>query len=176
MKMENYTAAANYVNDLLKGYLPDPVSVRVGKKDGFAIKTPFEDESGNPIFVFVSGTAKRNEATKTHEGFNLDAAIQARMDSDAEKMAATTTPSTRKVDPEKEAKKNAILAAMKDWLDLNLTSTPITATDIKNSIPELEDITIMQVGTYLKMLAEVEANHIRRESIKGKPYYSRKEF
>ena len=34
----------------------------------------------------------------------------------------------------------------------------------------------MQVGTYLKMLAEVEANHIRRESIKGKPYYSRKEF
>ena len=65
---------------------------------------------------------------------------------------------------------------MKDWLDLNLTSTPITATDIKNNIPELEDITIMQVGTYLKMLAEVEANHIRRESIKGKPYYSRKEF
>ena len=176
MKMENYTAAANYVNDLLKSYLPDPVPVRVGKKDGFAIKTPFEDENGNPIFVVVSGTAKRNEATKTHEGFNLDAAIQARVDSDAEKTAAATTSSTRKVDPEKEAKKNAILDAMQAWLDANLTSTPITPTDIKEAIPELEETTILQVGTYMKTLAGVEDNHIRRERIKGKTYYSRWKF
>ena len=172
MKMENYTAATKYVNDLLTSYISNLVPVRVAKKDGFALETPIVDENGKPIVVVINATAKKNEA------FNLEAAKQARADNEAEKAVAAKEKGvrTRKVDPEKEAKKNAILDAMKAWLDANLTSTPITSTDIKEAIPELEEITIMQVGTYMKSLAEVEANHIRRESIKGKTYYTRKEF
>lgn len=178
MKMENYTRATAYVNDLLTAYIPNLVPVRVAKKDGFAIETPVVDENGKPIVVVINATAKKNEATKTCEAFDLEAAKQAREDNEAEKAVAAKEKSarTRKVDPEKEAKKNAILEAMKEWLAENLSSTPITATDIKDAIPELADITIMQVGTYMKTLSEVEANHIRRESIKGKTYYSRKEF
>ena len=170
MKMENYTAATKYVNDLLTSYISNLVPVRVAKKDGFALETP--------IVVVINATAKKNEATKTCEAFDLEAAKHARADNEAEKAVAAKEKGvrTRKVDPEKEAKKNAILDAMKAWLDVNLTSTPITSTDIKEAIPELEEITIMQVGTYMKSLAEVEANHIRRESIKGKTYYTRKEF
>ena len=178
MKMENYTAATKYVNDLLTSYISDLVPVRVAKKDGFALETPIVDEDGKPIVVVINATAKKNKATMTCEAFDFEAAKQARADNEAEKAVAAKEKGvrTRKVDPEKEAKKNAILDAMKAWLDANLTSTPITSTDIKEAIPELEEITIMQVGTYMKSLAEVEANHIRRESIKGKTYYTRKEF
>ena len=39
MKMENYTAATKYVNDLLTSYISNLVPVRVAKKDGFATAT-----------------------------------------------------------------------------------------------------------------------------------------
>ena len=178
MKMENYTAATKYVNDLLTSYISNLVPVRVAKKDGFALETPIVDENGKPIVVVINATAKKNEATKTSEAFDLEAAKQARADNEAEKAVAAKEKAvrTRKVDPEKEAKKNAILNAMQAWLDVNLTSTPITPTDIKEAIPELEETTTLQIGTYMKSLAEVKDNHIRRERIKGKTYYSRWKF
>ena len=73
MKMENYTAATKYVNDLLTSYISNLVPVRVAKKDGFALETPIVDENGKPIVVVINATAKKNEATKTCEAFDREA-------------------------------------------------------------------------------------------------------
>jgi hypothetical protein len=56
---------------------------------------------------------------------------------------------------------------------VNLTEEGMTTTDIKAAIPELAEVSVMQVGTYLKNIAQDENNGVKREVVKGKPYYSR---
>ena len=173
MKNEIRVAANSAGEALIEGHVPGLVPVRVAKKDCYAIDTGVKDENGNTVFATVEITVKNTEATKTSPAFDLDAAIAARAENDAK---PKTEKKAKEVDPEaeaKRAKRNAEQELVKDWCMVNLTDEPMTTTDIKAAIPELAEVSVMQVGTYLKNIAQDEGNGVKREVVKGKPYYSR---
>ena len=173
MKNEIHVAANAAVEALIEGHVPGLVPVRVAKKDCYAIDTGVKDENGNTVFATVEVTVKNTEATKTSPAFDLDAAIAARAENDAK---PKTEKKPKQDDPEaeaKRAKRNAEQELVKEWCMVNLTEEGMTTTDIKAAIPELSEISVMQVGTYLKNIAQDENNGVKREVVKGKPYYSR---
>lgn len=173
MKNEIRVAATTAVENIVTANVPGLIPVRVAKKDCFAIDTGMKDESGNTVFATVEITVKNTEATKTSPAFDLDAAIAARAENDAKPKKESKPKDS---DPEadaKRAKRNAEQEMVKDWCMVNLTDEPMTTTDIKAAIPELAEVSVMQVGTYLKNIAADNADTIKREVVKGKPYYSR---
>jgi hypothetical protein len=48
----------------------------------------------------------------------------------------------------------------------------MTTTDIKNAIPELEEVAPLTVGQHLTAIAKEDPT-IQRDLVKGKPYYSK---
>lgn len=172
MKSEIRVAAATAVESLLTA-IPNLIPVRVGKKDGYAIDTGVKDENGNPVYAVIEATVKNTEATKTTPAFDLDAAIAARQENDEKpkKEAKSAEP-----DPEKEARaakreqEKAILLA---WCAENLSDEPLTATNIKEAIPEMAALTVMAVGSHLKALAADNPGIIKREMANGKVVYTR---
>jgi hypothetical protein len=173
MKNEIRVAANTAVENLLTAAMPNLIPVRVAKKDGYAIDTGMKDENGNTVYAVVEVTVKNTEATKTAPAFDLDAAIAARAEND-NKPKKESKP--KQDDPEAAAKREKREHQQKlvaDWCMVNLTSEPMTTTDIHAAIPELAGVSIMQVGTYLKNVAADNAETIKREVVKGKPYYSR---
>ena len=170
MNNEIRVAANAAVENLIAASVAGLIPVRVAKKDCYAIDTGVKDEHGNAT---VEITVKNTEATKTSPAFDLDAAIAARTENDAK---PKTDKKGKEADPEaeaKRAKRNAEQEMVKDWCMANLTDEPMTTTDIKAAIPELAEVSVMQVGTYLKNIAADNADTIKREVVKGKPYYSR---
>lgn len=173
MKNEIRVSATNAIEAIVEAHVPGLIPVRVAKKDCYAIDTGVKDENGNTVFATVEITVKNTEATKTSPAFDLDAAIAARAENDAK---PKTEKKAKEVDPEaeaKRAKRNAEQELVKEWCMVNLTDEPMTTTDIKAAIPELAEVSVMQVGTYLKNIAQDNADTIKREVVKGKPYYSR---
>lgn len=173
MKNEIRVSATNAIEAIVEAHVPGLIPVRVAKKDCYAIDTCVKDENGNTVFATVEITVKNTEATKTSPAFDLDAAIAARAENDAK---PKTEKKVKEVDPEaeaKRAKRNAEQEMVKDWCMVNLTDEPMTTTDIKAAIPELAEVSVMQVGTYLKNIAADNTDTIKREVVKGKPYYSR---
>lgn len=173
MKNEVRVAATNAIEAIIEAHVPGLIPVRVAKKDCYAIDTGVKDESGNTVFATVEITVKNTEATKTSPAFDLDAAIAARAENDS-KPKKESKP--KQDDPEaeaKRAKRNAEQELVKEWCMVNLTDEGMTTTDIKAAIPELAEVSVMQVGTYLKNIAQDESNGVKREVVKGKPYYSR---
>lgn len=173
MKNEIRVSATNAIEAIVEAHVPGLIPVRVAKKDCYAIDTGVKDENGNTVFATVEITVKNTEATKTSPAFDLDAAIAARAENDAK---PKTEKKAKEVDPEaeaKRAKRNAEQELVKEWCMVNLTDEPMTTTDIKAAIPELAEVSVMQVGTYLKNIAQDESNGVKREVVKGKPYYSR---
>lgn len=173
MKNEIRVSATNAIEAIVEAHVPGLIPVRVAKKDCYAIDTGVKDENGNTVFATVEITVKNTEATKTSPAFDLDAAIAARAENDA-KPKKESKP--KEADPEaeaKRAKRNAEQELVKDWCMVNLTDEPMTTTDIKAAIPELAEVSVMQVGTYLKNIAQDESNGVKREVVKGKPHYSR---
>ena len=173
MKNEIRVSATNAIEAIVEAHVPGLIPVRVAKKDCYAIDTGVKDENGNTVFATVEITVKNTEATKTSPAFDLDAAIAARAENDAK---PKTEKKAKEADPEaeaKRAKRNAEQEMVKDWCAVNLTDEPMTTTDIKAAIPELAEVSVMQVGTYLKNIAQDENNGVKREVVKGKPYYSR---
>ena len=172
MKNEIRVAAATAVESLLTA-IPNLIPVRVGKKDGYAIDTGVKDENGNSVYAVIEATVKNTEATKTTPAFDLDAAIAARAENDAKpkKEAKSAEP-----DPEKEARaakreqEKGILLA---WCAENLSDEPLTATNIKEAIPEMAALTVMAVGSHLKALAADNPGIIKREMANGKVVYTR---
>ena len=172
MKNEIRVAAATAVESLLTA-IPNLIPVRVGKKDGYAIDTGVKDENGNPVYAVIEATVKNTEATKTTPAFDLDAAIAARTENDSKpkKEAKSTEP-----DPEKEARaakreqEKGILLA---WCAENLSDEPLTATNIKDAVPEMAALTVMAVGSHLKALAADNPGIIKREMANGKVVYTR---
>lgn len=172
MKSEIRVAAATAVETLLTA-IPNLIPVRVGKKDGYAIDTGVKDENGNPVYAVIEATVKNTEATKTTPAFDLDAAVAARAENDnkPKKEAKSTEP-----DPEKEAraaKRDAQKDIVLAWCVANLSDEGMSTTDIKAQIPELDGVTIMQVGTYLKAIAAENPNIVKREVVNSKPMYFR---
>lgn len=173
MKNEIRVSATNAIEAIVEAHVPGLIPVRVAKKDCYAIDTGVKDENGNTVFATVEITVKNTEATKTSPAFDLDAAIAARVENDA-KPKKESKP--KEADPEaeaKRAKRNAEQELVKEWCMVNLTDEQMTTTDIKAAIPELAEVSVMQVGTYLKNIAQDNADTIKREVVKGKPYYSR---
>ena len=173
MKNEIRVSATNAIEAIVEAHVPGLIPVRVAKKDCYAIDTGVKDENGNTVFATVEITVKNTEATKTSPAFDLDAAIAARAENDAK---PKTEKKAKEADPEaeaKRAKRNAEQEMVKNWCMVNLTDEPMTTTDIKAAIPELAEVSVMQVGTYLKNIAADNAETVKREVVKGKPYYSR---
>lgn len=172
MKSEIRVAAATAVESLLTS-IPNLIPVRVGKKDGYAVDTGVKDENGNPVYAVIEATVKNTEATKTTPAFDLDAAVAARKENDAKpkKEAKPTEP-----DPEKEAraaKREQEKAVLLAWCAENLSDEPLTATNIKDAVPEMAPLTVMAVGSHLKALAADNPGVIKRETVGGKVVYTR---
>lgn len=172
MKSEIRVAAATAVESLLTA-IPNLIPVRVGKKDGYAIDTGVKDENGNPVYAVIEATVKNTEATKTTPAFDLDAAIAARAENDEKpkKEAKSTEP-----DPEKEAraaKREQEKATLLAWCAENLSDEPLTATNIKDAVPEMAALTVMAVGSHLKALAADNPGIIKRDTVGGKVVYTR---
>lgn len=173
MKSELRETANSAVEKMLVDALGDKlIRVRCGKKDGFAINTGYKDENGKTIWAVVESTVKNTDDTKTTKAFDIDVAMAeyAEQASKPVKEKKSTEP-----DPEaaaKKAKREAQQAMLEVWLLENLTEKQVTTTDVQAAVPDLADVSIMQVGTFLKNIA---ANNptIVREVIKGKPHYRR---
>jgi hypothetical protein len=172
MKNEIRVAAATAVESLLTSIPTNLIPVRVGKKNGYAVDTGVKDENGNPVYAVIEVTVKNTEDSKTSQAFNLDDAVVARAEySNAPKKEAKS----KEADPEaeaKRAKREEQKAALAAWLTDNLTDEPMTTTDIQAACPDMEGLTIMQVGAWLTAIAK-EDSSIKRDVVKGKPYYSK---
>lgn len=171
MKSEIRTAANEAVMNLLS-LLPNLIPVRVGKKDGYAVDTGVKDENGKPVYAVIEATVKNTEDTKTSAAFDIDAAMA---DRTAHDNAPKKEAKSKEADPEaeaKRAKREAQKQALHDWLTDNLTDQQMTTTDIQGACPEMEGVSIMQVGTWLTAIAK-EDSAIKRDVVKGKPYYSK---
>ena len=172
MKSEIRVAAATAVETLLTA-IPNLIPVHVGKKDGYAIDTGVKDENGKPVYAVIEATVNNTEATKTTPAFDLDAAIAARAENDAKpkKEAKSAEP-----DPEKEAraaKREQEKAVLLAWCAENLSDDLLTATNIKEAIPEMATLTVMAVGSHLKALAADNPGIIKRGMANGKVFYTR---
>lgn len=170
MKNEVRVAAATAVDSLLS--LLPLTPVRVAKKDGYAFDTGVKDENGKPVYAFIEATIKNTEDTKTSQAFDLDAAIAARTEHDAQPKKEAKPKET---DPEAEAKRaqrEAQKQALHEWLTDNLTDQPMTTTDIQLACADVANVSITQVGSWLTAIAK-EDSSIKRDVVKGKPYYSK---
>ena len=170
MKNEIRVAASTAVENLLS--LLPLTPVRVAKKDGYAFDTGVKDENGKPVYAFIEATIKNTEDTKTSQAFDLDAAIAARTEHDAQPKKEAKS---KEADPEaevKRAKREAQKNALAVWLADNLTDQPMTTTDIQLACADVANVSIMQVGSWLTAIAK-EDSSIKRDVVKGKPYYSK---
>lgn len=170
MKNEVRVAATESVMNLLS--LLPLTPVRVAKKDGYAFDTGVKDENGKTVYAFIEATIKNTEDTKTSQAFDLDAAIAARSEHDAQPKKEVKSKETNPEAEAKRAKREAQKAALAAWLTDNLTDEPMTTTDIQAACPDVEGVTIMQVGSWMTAIAK-EDSSIKRDVVKGKPYYSK---
>ena len=171
MKNEVRIAASNAAHEIVKNAISSLIPVLVAKKEGYALDTGMKDENGKPIYAVIDVTVKNTEDTKTSQAFDLEACVQALQD----KMNAPKKVSLKKeADPEaeaKRAKREEQKHALHVWLTENLTEQ-MTTTDIQKACPEMNGISVMQVGTWLTAIAKDDPS-IQRDVVKGKPYYSK---
>ena len=174
MKSEIRVAASTAVETALREALGTRiVPVTVAKKDGFAFDTGVKDENGKPVYAVIEATVKNTEDTKTSQAFDLESAVQARIDK--ENAPKKEAKSKKEADPEaeaKRAKREEQKQALHEWLAANLTEEALTTTDIQSACPEVADVSVMQVGTWMTAIAK-EDSSIKRDVVKGKPYYSK---
>ena len=173
MKSEIRVAANEVALSTFRAAMGDKViPVRVSKKNGFAFDTGVKDENGKPVYVVFEATVKVTEDNKTGsvKAFDLEAAIQERINYEnaPKKETKTKTP-----DPEAEAKRAAHKERERiteEWCMANLTGKGISTAEIQAAIPELAEVLVPQVGTYMKNIVE-RNTAIQRNVVKGKPFY-----
>ena len=176
MKNEIRVAANEIAVTALRNAMGDKiVPVRIAKKNGFAFDTGIQDENGKPVYVVFEATVKVTEDNKTGsvKAFDLEAAVQALLD--YENAPKKEAKPKKEADPEaeaKRAKREAQKQALHDWLTENLTEEAMTTTDIQGACAEIADVSVMQVGTWMTAIAK-EDSSIKRDVVKGKPYYSK---
>lgn len=173
MKNEVRVAAATAVESLLAA-IPNLIPVRVAKKSGYAIDTGVKDENGKPVYAVIDFTIKNTEDTQTTPAFDLNAAIAERKVYDSQPKKVSLKKD--EPDPEKEAraaKREQEKAVLLAWCAENLSDEPLTATDIKNAIPEMASLVVMTIGSHLKALAADNPGIIKRDTVNGKVVYTR---
>lgn len=173
MKNELRTEALNAVMPKVMEMFPDAVNVCVSNKNMLAVDTGKVDDSGNPIYATIDVTIKDNEATKTREGFSLEAAVEAYN----EKMANATerkakTPSAPK-NTEAAEKRNKRMVALREWwMNEAISGHGYTSTEVKEACPEIYgELLIMQVGSDLKVLSEQMPTNCEMRMEDGKKHY-----
>lgn len=173
MKNELRTEALSAVLPKIREIFPDAVDVCVSNKNMIAIDTGKVDENGQVVYATIDVTVKDNEATKTREGFDLTKCINAYN----EKMANATerkskTPSAPK-NTEATEKRNKRMVALREWwMNEAEESVGYTSTMVKDSLPEVYDgLTIMQVGSDMKLLSETIPTDCEMRVEEGKKHY-----
>ena len=173
MKNELRAEALSAVLPKITEIFPDAVNVCVSNKNMIAIDTGKVDEEGRTIYATIDVTIKDNEATKTREGFSLEAAVAAY----EEKASKATerkskTPSAPK-NTEAAEKRNKRMTALREWWMNEATEGKgYTSTDVKKELPEVyAELTIMQVGSDMKMLSEMIPTDCEMRVEDGKKHY-----
>ena len=173
MKNELRNEALSAVLPKITEMFPDAVNVCVSNKNMIAIDTGKVDEEGRTIYATIDVTIKDNEATKTREGFSLEAAVAAY----EEKASKATerkakTPSAPK-NTEAAEKRNKRMVALREWW-MNEADEGVgyTSTMVKDSLPDIyAELTIMQVGSDMKMLSEMIPTDCEMRVEEGKKHY-----
>lgn len=173
MKNELRAEALSAILPKITEMFPDAVNVCVSNKNMIAIDTGKVDEEGRTIYATIDVTIKDNEATKTREGFSLEAAVAAY----EEKATKATerkakTPSAPK-NTEAAEKRNKRMVALREWW-VNEADEGVgyTSTMVKDSLPDIyAELTIMQVGSDMKMLSEMIPTDCEMRVEDGKKHY-----
>ena len=173
MKNELRNEALSAVLPKITEMFPDAVNVCVSNKNMIAIDTGKVDENGQTVYVTIDVTVKDNEATKTREGFSLEAAVAAY----EEKASKATerkskTPSAPK-NTEAAEKRNKRMVALREWWTNEADEgVGYTSTMVKDSLPDIyAELTIMQVGSDMKMLSEMIPTDCEMRVEEGKKHY-----
>ena len=173
MKQNLRDEALSAVLPKITEMFPDAVNVCVSNKNMIAIDTGKVDEEGRTIYATIDVTIKDNEATKTREGFSLEAAVAAY----EEKATKATerkakTPSAPK-NTEAAEKRNKRMVALREWWTNEADEgVGYTSTMVKDSLPDIyAELTIMQVGSDMKMLSEMIPTDCEMRVEEGKKHY-----
>ena len=173
MKNELRTEALSAVLPKIREIFPDAVDVCVSNKNMIAIDTGKVDENGQTVYATIDVTVKDNEATKTREGFSLEAAVAAY----EEKASKATerkakTPSAPK-NTEAAEKRNKRMVTLREWWTNDAEEgVGYTSTMVKDSLPDIyAELTIMQVGSDMKMLSEMIPTDCEMRVEEGKKHY-----
>ena len=173
MKNEIRSEALSAVLPKITEMFLDAVNVCVSSKNMIAIDTGKVDEEGRAIYATIDVTIKDNEATKTREGFSLETAVAAY----EEKASKATerkakTPSAPK-NTEAAEKRNKRMTALREWWTSDAEEgVGYTSTMVKDSLPDIyAELTIMQVGSDMKMLSEMIPTDCEMRVEEGKKHY-----
>ena len=173
MKNELRNEALSAVLPKIREIFPDAVDVCVSNKNMIAIDTGKVDENGQTVYATIDVTVKDNEATKTREGFSLEAAVAAY----EEKASKATerkskTPSAPK-NTEAAEKRNKRMTALREWWTSDAEEgVGYTSTMVKDGLPDIyAELTIMQVGSDMKMLSEMIPTDCEMRVEEGKKHY-----
>ena len=173
MKQNLRDEALSTVLPKIREIFPDAVDVCVSNKNMIAIDTGKVDENGQTVYATIDVTVKDNEATKTREGFSLEAAVAAY----EEKATKATerkakTPSAPK-NTEAAEKRNKRMTALREWWTNEADEgVGYTSTMVKDSLPDIyAELTIMQVGSDMKMLSEMIPTDCEMRVEDGKKHY-----
>lgn len=149
---------------------PGAAMVRKSKQTFIAVPMG-ENEDGVMEYAKVAVSALLSKDTKTNTAFDFNAAVAEYEEYVAEQTAKASAPKAPKksgADPEKQAAMKARADAALAWLIENPGEH--TASDVKQNVPAMKDITIMQVGSDLKSL--LAAGTAKCEKREGKNYWS----
>ena len=173
MKNELRTEALNAVLPTILEAFPSAVNVCVSNKNMLAIDTGKVDENGQTVYATIDVTIKDNEATKTREGFDLMTAVNAYN----EKASKATerkakTPSAPKNTEAAEKRNKRITALREWWMNEADEGVGYTSTMVKDSLPDVyAELTIMQVGSDMKLLSETIPTDCEMRVEEGKKHY-----
>lgn len=173
MKNEIRSEALSAVLPKITEMFPDAVNVCVSNKNMIAVDTGKVDEEGRTIYATIDVTIKDNEATKTREGFSLEAAVAAY----EEKATKATerkakTPSAPKNTEAAEKRNKRITALREWWMNEADEGVGYTSTMVKDSLPDIyAELTIMQVGSDMKLLSETIPTDCEMRVEEGKKHY-----
>lgn len=113
-----------------------------------------DEETGLYFPVEIKVSVKNTQATARSEAYDFEKAVADFAAKPGRRVADPTKKAEREAaKAEAAAKKNANLKVLRDWV-AGHDMVEMTATDVYNSIPELQTGTLMAVGTLLKELVE----------------------
>lgn len=122
---------------------------------GVAFMSETMDEDTGLYFpVEIKVSVKNTQATARSEAYDFEAAVAAFAAKPGRRAADPVKKAEREAaKAESAAKKEANLKVLNDWV-AGHDVVEMTATDIYNSIPELQTGTLMATGSLLKVLVE----------------------